>query len=431
MQALLAATLPCLSLADSIVMATFDGESATTVKFSELNDPVMGGKSTGTWSVDTAGKFGKFDGEVVNVPSLSAPGFIKAAADATFPDASAAFGGDMVLLVRSNTPSYTGFRTTFVSGTLSAAYACSGGGSIPFSRGCFKAKFSVPAGDSFSEVRIPLSSFSDKWSPATGEQTTTCATDADVCPTKKKMSSIKRIEVWAEGVAGKAHLEIQSISFEAATTTTRQTTLSLRGVPMADFQPPATSDTCAGPVQRGLRYNISTRDTPETVRGGVNESESLAEAVCCDIRAVLFAEPQFTFAAPDISLFTKMSQDGVTTFYDSVCGLPLFRAPMGRSLADFEADTNEHGWPSFRPAEVVYENVVSDTSKKGGLVKSKCGTHLGTYLPDDRGARWCMDLSCIAGNPTAAELQEPHDASLTVLSTIQGVAQSFFSQYNV
>jgi len=395
-------------------MVTFDGASATTHAFTELNDPVMGGKSTGTWSVDNAGKFGTFDGQVVNVPSLSAPGFIKAAADAQFPDASSAFGGDMVLMVRSNTPSYAGFRTTFVSGTLSAAYACSGGGSIPFSRGCFKAKFSVPAGESFSEVRIPLSSFSDKWSPATGEQTSTCAADADVCPTRKKISSIKRIEVWAEGVAGKAHLEIQSISFEAASTATRPTAgLALRGASSrVKGQPPVASDTCAGAVQSGLRYNISTRDTPETVPGGpFNASESLAEVVCCDVRAVAFAEPRFTFAAPDISLFTQMSQDGVTTFYDSVCGLPLFRAPMGRTLAEFQADTNEHGWPSFRPAEVVYENLISDTSKSGGFVKSKCGTHLGTYLPDDKGPRWCMDLSCIAGNPTAANSAQASKAA--------------------
>ena len=34
---------------------------------------------------------------------------------------------------------------------------------------------------------------------------------------------------------------------------------------------------------------------------------------------------------------TKLPASGVTTFYDSVCGAPLFRAPVGRSLADFQA----------------------------------------------------------------------------------------------
>lgn len=197
-------------------LATFDGAAGTTFDFKELNDPVMGGKSAGTWHVDSAGHFGVFDGQVVNVPSLSAPGFIKAAADGTFPDVSAASGGSLLLRVRSSTSDYQGFRVSFASGTLSPAFACSGGGSLPLSRGCFKTKFSVPAGADFAEVRIPFSSFSDKWSPATGEQTVTCASDTSVCPTAKTLSGIKRIELWAEGVNGKVHLEVQSISAETA-----------------------------------------------------------------------------------------------------------------------------------------------------------------------------------------------------------------------
>merc|ERR1711959_282113 len=93
-------------------------------------------------------------------------------------------------------------------------------------------------------------------------------------------------------------------------------------------------------------------------------------------------------------LFSKLGS-GVTTFYDSVCGVPLFRAPVNRTLADFKADTQEHGWPSFRGAEVVREHVRTD--EKTGFVTSSCGTHLGSYLPDAKGPRWCMDLSCIAG----------------------------------
>merc|ERR1712151_321500 len=176
----------------------------------------MGGKSTGTFNVDTDGKFGIFDGEVVDVPSLKAPGFIKFAADGKFPDASSAAAGDLVISVRSTTPDFKGFRISFASGALNAAYACSGGGSIPLSRGCFKAKFSVPAGENFASVRIPLTSFSDKWSPATGDQTKTCAEEKDVCPTAEKLAAIQRIDVWAEGALGKVHLEVQSISVQPA-----------------------------------------------------------------------------------------------------------------------------------------------------------------------------------------------------------------------
>tara|TARA_B110000285_G_scaffold71577_1_gene82506 strand:- start:710 stop:1060 length:351 start_codon:yes stop_codon:yes gene_type:complete len=112
-----------------------------------MNDPVMGGKSTGTWTLNSDEGYGIFDGEVVDVPSLSAPGFIKTAADGTFKDVSADFDGDLVLSVRSKTPEYKGFRVTLVSNASSAAYACSSGGSLPSSGGCYKAKFSVPETD--------------------------------------------------------------------------------------------------------------------------------------------------------------------------------------------------------------------------------------------------------------------------------------------
>lgn len=228
------------------------------------------------------------------------------------------------------------------------------------------------------------------WSPATGNQTKTCAEDKSVCATASKLKGIKRIEVWGEGALGKVHLEIQAIF--------ASTSKDFTEVQVASRPDPA-DDTCSGPVQKNLRYNISSRNTPD-VPVPVGDTESLAEAVCCDKRTLAFAEPQFLFQAPDISLFTKLEK-GITTFYDSVCGVPLFRTPVNRTLADFKADTTEHGWPSFRPAEVVTEHVKTDT--KTGLVTSSCGTHLGSYLPDKRGPRWCMDLSCISGNPAKGD----------------------------
>jgi len=392
------AAVPLLLLAarsaSAVELVTFDGAPATTFKFVELNDPVMGGRSTGTWALDSGGLTGVFDGEVADVPSLKAPGFIKAAADGSFPDASSAADGDLVLEVRTTTPEYEGFRVAFASHTLSAAYACAGGGSIPLSRGCFKANFSVPAGDAFSAVRIPLRAFSDKWSPATGQQTATCAQDADVCPTAAKLAKIVRLEIWAEGALGKAHLEVKSIAVEQSDGVAEAAQDAPAG-PRQRGQPPAKFSTCSGPVQPLLRYNISGRTEPD-VPVPVDPDESLAEAVCCDSRTKVFAEPQFLFEAPDVALFSRL-QDGTTVFYDSVCGVPLFRAPVNRSVEDFKADTVEHGWPSFRPEEVVHENVVTNTTT--GFVYSTCGTHLGSYLPDQRGPRWCMDLSCISGSP--------------------------------
>ena len=129
-------------------------------------------------------------------------------------------------------------------------------------------------------------------------------------------------------------------------------------------------------------------------------AQSLGEAVCCDPNFLAFAEPQRLYARPDVNLFKVMEGSGenkTTTFYDSVCGIPLFVAPKGRTLAEFEADTTEHGWPSFREEELVQGNSRVDSD---GLVTSKCGTHLGSYLPDEKGPRWCLDLVCLSGRPS-------------------------------
>jgi len=63
-----------------------------------------------------------------------------------------------------------------------------------------------------------------------------------------------------------------------------------------------------------------------------------------------------------------------------------------------QAETKEHGWPSFRPQEVVEGNVL--TAADGTTLVSACGTKLGTNEPDEDGDRFCMDLTCIAGSPS-------------------------------
>lgn len=140
-------------------------------------------------------------------------------------------------LLAARRSEYAGFRVSFASGSLSPAYSCSGGGSIPLSRGCFKAKFAVPAGANFSDVVIPFSSFSDKWSPATGEQTSTCAEDSDVCPTAAKLSAIQRFEIWAEGVNGKVHLELLSVSASYTPAPSLEKALAVRTAYLAKVLP--------------------------------------------------------------------------------------------------------------------------------------------------------------------------------------------------
>jgi peptide methionine sulfoxide reductase MsrB len=86
---------------------------------------------------------------------------------------------------------------------------------------------------------------------------------------------------------------------------------------------------------------------------------------------------------------------GPVTFYDSNTGKPLFKAPVGRSWQEFIHESKVHGWPSFRDAEVYWENV---RVLPNGETVSTAGTHLGHNLPDSRN-RYCINLVSIAGNP--------------------------------
>ena len=152
--------------------------------------------------------------------------------------------------------------------------------------------------------------------------------------------------------------------------------------------------TCSGPPQSPLLYGVDDYTAASVGLPNAPANESLAEAICCDPTYAGYPEPKGLYAQTDVDLFQKMNRTGVTIFFDSVCGIPLFRAPTSRSFQDFEQETREHGWPSFRAAEVVDGNVLIGDD---GVVTSACGTKLGTNEPDASGNRWCMDLVCISG----------------------------------
>eukprot|EP00966_Prymnesium_polylepis_P099666 2308100-Prymnesium_polylepis.1 len=66
--------------------------------------------------------------------------------------------------------------------------------------------------------------------------------------------------------------------------------------------------------------------------------------------------------------------------------------------AQFLAESDTHGWPSFRDAEVVWENV--RVLKASGEAVSATGSHLGHNIPDSKGNRYCINLVSVAGQPT-------------------------------
>ena len=89
--------------------------------------------------------------------------------------------------------------------------------------------------------------------------------------------------------------------------------------------------------------------------------------------------------------------DKELTFYDSNTGKPLFYGPRGRTMEQFIRESENHGWPSFRDAEVNWEYV---RVLPNGETVSVDGTHLGHNLPDGKGNRYCINLVCVAGRPT-------------------------------
>ena len=59
-------------------------------------------------------------------------------------------------------------------------------------------------------------------------------------------------------------------------------------------------------------------------------------------------------------------------------------------------ESTDHGWPSFRDEEVVWDNV---RSLRNGETVTLDGIHLGHNLPDGSGNRYCINLVSVAGQP--------------------------------
>lgn len=141
-------------------------------------------------------------------------------------------------------------------------------------------------------------------------------------------------------------------------------------------------------------HGTSQSPVQPTLKWGVDVQ--LADRICNYNRH--YAEPSGSWRGSQFyKLVTGPSPpQGPISFYDSVTGKELFRAPVGRTLNEFIAESNVHGWPSFRDSEVVWDNV---RCLKDGETVSLSGTHLGHNLPDFTGNRYCINLVCIAGNP--------------------------------
>ena len=183
---------------DEIVLEDFRNPVHT---WKQMNDPVMGGRSTGSFRIQDDG-VGVFQGQVVNVPFLHAPGFIQARTiDRRIPFPNVSLCSALQLEVRSNNPEYAGYRVSFGN-------AHAPGGKM-FAYG-YKANL-VGVTSDFGKIVIPFSDFTDYWDDATGDPIKTCRENQLYCPDEATLRNMKTIAVWGEGVAGNVSLEIASI----------------------------------------------------------------------------------------------------------------------------------------------------------------------------------------------------------------------------
>jgi len=191
-----------LEVSSNLPLATFDSaEESTTHTWRQQNDPVMGGASSGSFSI--ADGVGIMNGTVAIIPRLGVPGFIKVqTTDAKgYPDVSGCEG--LVLNVKStSTPAaYQGWRAAFGSDA-------SGCGKF-FARG-FKADFNAPE-DDFGEVQVPFNQFTKCWDDGSGDAIETCADKPEFCPPTSRLQALQTLSIWAEGKAADVKIEIKSV----------------------------------------------------------------------------------------------------------------------------------------------------------------------------------------------------------------------------
>jgi len=193
-------------------LSSFDGKKAPKWSWKALNDPVMGGASTSTFTID--GDHGVFNGTCAIVKFLKAPGFAKAVGTPSgdVADISQHLNGSLAFMVRSSTPQYKGYKVAFAAKDVPKT-SIYGGGS-------YKASFQL-SGDDWQVVKVPFSSFSYDWSGYTGNCDTKdpgffgrqhhcCSSEhPEVCPKAKYLKSLTEFSIWAEGVQGDFHIEVQ------------------------------------------------------------------------------------------------------------------------------------------------------------------------------------------------------------------------------
>ena len=181
-----------------IRIETFSDPSHRWFSFS---DRVMGGISDSSVTIDEEKGVISFQGTVLDVEKLGAPGFVSMETRGDyFPDVS------MCKALKINLKSandYSGLHINFGTHHLQDA--------PQYVRG-YKARVttSLPV-DEFNDIVLPFSDFSDNWDPKTGDIIETCKDNSERCPDMKTLIDFGVFGIMGEGVGGRVDLEIKYI----------------------------------------------------------------------------------------------------------------------------------------------------------------------------------------------------------------------------
>jgi hypothetical protein len=288
--------LKCAAAADSrvIPLATFDGTQATSWHWETVNDPVMGGQSRSTFTVDATRKLGVWDGEVKIVPFLHAPGFCNLQAPglnkkAAFPDVSGT-GGLTVRARQTNSSGLARFN----------AQLRTKGARHFFKEGSYQVDFKLTS--SMEDHFVSWEDFKCTWR---GENVTWCP------DLKTQLAQLTNIGVGTAfpGEAAKFHVEIESVSAVSEQAMAAPTILN-DAIDLATFDGKAAAS----------QHRWSTENDP--VMGGQSDSTFAVSAVgyadySGNNRIVpSLKAPGFTFAHTEMNtLFARFpdvsSTDGI------------------------------------------------------------------------------------------------------------------------
>ena len=245
------------SISDSnstlIVLEDFANPQYTWV---QKNDPVMGGKSTGTFTVDKENGWGHFSGRVNIVWFLRAPGFIRAetSVPSQFPDISSCEGLQYTIFQEESSELlYEGYRVSF--GHNRPAFA------FPFIYG-YKADLHLKSepNQKFVTVQIPFMTFTNHWDAGTGDAIVTCQDDPQYCPDVETLrQNMYSMTIWGQGVKGEVDLKLKSIAAYNCFSSTKASASSQGGVSIQQVSP--TNNASVKTVTTTTTRNSATAST--------------------------------------------------------------------------------------------------------------------------------------------------------------------------